>query len=325
MAAMPVRASSRREGHNYIHLLNAWFEGSLRRQLTLAGRDIFRALLHVTNAKYFPESIDVYEADLAEFADVHPRTVKRALADLMTNGLIHFGTIDDNRSRKNAVRIRVQYDVLEWKGTRPDAEFEEVESASGRVRPRKPQSSSGSKPTQVQYSRTTPDCPQRTTAVSEVGHRMQEGTLCPKCQTHPLETRFRTNAATRTKDRFLACSGYRSGNCTGFTWNLSSSSYKPSQRVLSQALAGARDVPGRPRLVRDVLGPQRVEEASETVNGRVCEDLTSWFSTSRYLPVDLMLESLSLVDSELAGRHRCEGSPKHVILRDVQVRLGTSE
>jgi len=325
MAALPVRASSRREGHNYIHLLNAWFEGSLRRQLTLAGRDIFRALLHVTNAKYFPESIDVYEADLAEFADVHPRTVKRALADLMTNGLIHFGTIDDSRSRKNAVRIRVQYDVLEWKGTRPDAEFEEVKSASGRVSTPKPQSSCGSKPTQVQHSRTTPDCPKRTTAVSEVGHRMQEGSLCPKCHKHPLETRFRTNAATRTKDRFLACSGYGSGDCTGFTWNLSSSAYKPSQRVLSQALAGARDVLGRPRLVRDALAARRVEEASETVNGRVCEDLSSWFSASRYLPVDLMLESLSSVDSELAEHHRCEGSPKHVILRDVQVRLGTSE
>ncbi|MAF10494.1 hypothetical protein CMK11_08580 [Candidatus Poribacteria bacterium] len=321
---MPVRASSRREGHNYIHLMNAWFEGSLRKQLTLAGRDIFRALLHVTNAKYFPESIDIYEADLAEFADVHPRTVKRALADLMTNGLIHFGTIEDNRSRKNAVRIRIQYDVLEWQGTRPDAEFEQVKSASGRVSHPKSQSSQASKPTQVQHSRTTPDCPQRTTAVSEVGCRMREGSQCPKCQKHPLEVRFRTNSANRMKDRFLACSGYRSGGCSGFTWNLSSSAYTPSKRVLSQALVGAHDVPGRPPLVRDVLAAQRVEEASETVDDRACEDLSSWFSASRYLPVDLMLESLSLVDSELAGRHRCEGSPKHAILRDVQARLATS-
>ncbi|MBT3500547.1 MAG: hypothetical protein HN463_16955 [Gemmatimonadales bacterium] len=325
MAAMPVRASSRREGHNYIHLLNAWFEGSLRKKLTLAGRDIFRALLHVTNAKYFPESIDVYEADLAEFTDVHPRTVKRALADLMANGLIHFGTIDDSSSRKNAVRIRIQYDVLEWKGTRPDAEFEEVKSASGRLSAPKPQSSCGSKPTQVQHSRTTPDCPKRTTVVSEVGHRIREGSPCPKCQKHPLETRFRTNAATRTKDRFLACSGYRSGDCAGFTWNLSSSAYKPSQRVLLQALVGAQDVPGRPRLVRDVLAAQRVEEASETVIDRVPEDLSSWFLTSRYLPVELMLESLSVVDSELASRHRLEGTPKHAIVQDVRTRLGTVE
>jgi hypothetical protein len=325
MAALPVRASSRREGHNYIHLLNAWFEGPVRRKLTLAGRDIFRALLHVTNAKYFPESIDVYEADLAEFANVDPRTVKRALADLMTNGLIHFGTIEDSKSRKNAVRIRIQYDVLEWHGTRPDAEFAEVKSASGRVRPPKPQSSCGSKPTQVQHSRTTPDCPERTTVVSEVGHRMRAGSGCPKCQKHPLETRFRTNAATRMKDRFLACSGYRSGDCTGFTWNLSSSAYKPSQRVLSQALAGAQDVPGRPRLVRDVLAAKRVEEASETVDDSSPRNLSSWLSRSRYLPVELMLESLSVLDSELAGRHRREGSAKPAILRDVRMRMGEAE
>ena len=322
MAAMPVRASSRREGHNYITLMNAWFEGPVRRRLSLAGRDIFRCLLHVTNAKFFPESIDVFEADLAEFADVHPRTVKRALADLMSNGLIHFGTIEDNRSRKNAVRIRINYDVLEWRGTRPDAEFEEVNSASGRVNPPKPQSSHGSTESQVQHSRTTPYCPERTTVVSEVGEEMREGSLCPKCHRHPLAIRFRTNSGTQMKDRFLACSGYSTGECSGFTWHLSSSSYNPSQRLLSQALSGARDVPGRPPLVRDVLAAKRVEEASETVESRGPVDLSGGLTSSRFLPESLMLDTLLEVAPDLADQHRRAGSPKHVILRAVKAELG---
>ena len=322
MAALLVRASSRREGHNYITLMNAWFEGPVRRRLTLAARDIFQCLLHVTNAKYFPESIEVYEADLAKFADVDTRTVKRSLADLMANGLIHFGTIDETRSRKNAVRIRINYDALEWRGSRPEAEFEEVKSASGRVNPPKPQSSCGSTESQVQHSRTTPDCPKRTTVVSEVGEEMREGSLCPKCHRHPLAIRFRTNSGTRTKDRFLACSGYSTGECSGFTWHLSSSSYNPSQRVLSQALSGARDVPGRPPLVRDVLAAKRVEEASETVESRGPVDLSGWLTSSRFLPENLMLDTLSEVAPDLADQHRRARSPKHVILRAVKAKLG---
>ena len=322
MAALPVRASSRREGHNYITLMNAWFEGLVRRRLTLAARDIFQCLLHVTNAKYFPESIDVYEVDLAKFAEVDTRTVKRSLADLMANGLIHFGTIDETRSRKNAVRIRINYDALEWRGSRPQAEFEEVKSASGRVNPPKPQSSRGSTESQVQHSRTTPDCPERTTVVSEVGEEMREGSLCPKCHRHPLSIRFRTNSGTRTKDRFLACSGYSTGECSGFTWHLSSSSYNPSQRLLSQALSGARDVPGRPPLVRDVLAAKRVEEASETVESRGPVDLSGWLASSRFLPESLMLDTLSELAPDLADQHRRAGSPKHVILRAVKAKLG---
>jgi hypothetical protein len=320
---LPVRASSRREGHNYITLMNAWFEGDLRRQLTLAGRDIFRSLMHVANSKFFPESMDVYEADLARFVDVDPRTVKRALADLMSVGLLHFGTIEDRRARKNAVRIRINYDVLEWRGSRPEAEFEEVKSASGRVRASVPQSSCGSTPPQVQHSRTTPDCPERTTMVTEVGEELRDGSVCPKCQRNALSIRFRTNVATRTKDRFLACSGHRSGDCPGFTWNLSSSAYQPSQRVLSQAQTGARHVPGRPPLVRDLLGSKRVEEASKTVGSHCPVDLSEWFTRARYLPVELLLESLSEVDSDLAERHRTLGSEKQAILRDARSRLGS--
>ncbi|MBT7099930.1 hypothetical protein HN937_21320 [Candidatus Poribacteria bacterium] len=321
---LPVRASSRREGHNYITLMNAWFEGDLRRQLTLAGRDIFRCLLHVANAKFFPESMDVYEADLAKFSDVDPRTVKRALADLMSVGLIHFGTIEDSRARKNAVRIRINYDVLEWRGSRPEAEFEEVKSASGRVGASKPQSSCGSTPSQVQHSRTTPDCAERTTVVTEVGQELREGSVCPKCQRSALSIRFRTNVATRTKDRFLACSGYQSGDCSGFTWNLSSSAYQPSQRVLSQEKTGARHVPSRPPLMRDLMASKRAEEASETVETRRPADLAEWCSMAHYLPEDLVLATLLEVDEELAEQHRRAGSAKRAILRDVKTRLGVT-
>jgi len=318
MAAMSVRASSRREGHNYITLMNAWYEGSLRKRLSLAARDIFRALLHVANGKFFPESIDVYEADLAEYTNVDPRTVKRALAELMSRGLLHFGTIEKTRSRKNAVRIRISYDALEW----PGAEFEEVKSASGRVSAPKRQSSCGSTPTQVQHSRTTPDCPERTTEVSEVGQEIREGSLCPKCHRHPLAIRFRTNSGTRTKDRFLACSGHSIGDCSGFTWHLSASSYTPSKRVLSQALSGAHHVPGRPPLVHDILAAKRLEEASETVVEGGPVDLSAWLVSARFLPESVMLDLLEEVEPALAGSYRREGTPKQMILRDVKARLG---
>ena len=157
--------------------------------------------------------------------------------------------------------------------------------------------------------------------VSEVGEEMREGSLCPKCHRPPLAIRFRTNSGTRTKDRFLACAGYSTGECSGFTWHLSSSSYNPSQRLLSQALSGARDVPGRPPLVRDVLAAKRVEEASETVESRGPVDLSGWLASSRFLPESLMLDTLSEVAPDLADQHRRAGSPKHVILRAVKAKL----
>jgi hypothetical protein len=46
-------------------------------------------------------------------------------------------------------------------------------------------------------------------------------------------------------------------------------------------------------------------------------NLSEWLSTSRYLPVGLMLDTLSEVDSALANRHRELGSGKQAILRDV--------
>ena len=153
-----------------------------------------------------------------------------------------------------------------------------------------------------------------------MGGELREGDLCPKCQTHVLRVRFKTDAAARTKQRFLACSGYESGDCRGFTWNLGSTAYQPSQRMLSQALVGAKHVPGRPPMVRELLSAQRVEETSETVEPRRPVDLSEWLSGSKFLPLDLMLESLTEVDPELADRHRRAGSAKAAILREVKAR-----
>ena len=158
-----------------------------------------------------------------------------------------------------------------------------------------------------------------------MGGELREGDLCPKCQTHALRVRFKTDAGARTKQRFLACSGYESGGCRGFTWNLGSTAYQPSKRVLSQALVGAKHVPGRPPLVRECLSVRRVEETSETVESRRPENLSEWFTRSRYLPQELLIESLSEVDPELADRHRALGSEKTAILRDARSRLTPSE
>jgi hypothetical protein len=74
-------------------------------------------------------------------------------------------------------------------------------------------------------------------------------------------------------------------------------------------------------MVRDLLATKRVEDASETVASRRPTGLAEWFSASRYLPEGIMLDTLAEVDSELADRHRREGSGKQAILRDVRARV----
>ena len=137
--------------------------------------------------------------------------------------------------------------------------------------------------------------------------------------------KFKTDAANRTKQRFLACSGYSGGGCRGFTWNLGSTAYEPSQRVLFQALVGARAVPGRPALVGETLAAaHRVEETAPAVTNRPA-DLLEWFSASRYLPESLMLDSLDNVAPDLAAHHREQGSEKTAILRDVKARIAADD
>ncbi len=50
-------------------------------------------------------------------------------------------------------------------------------------------------------------------------------------------------------------------------------------------------------------------------------NLAEWLSQSRYLPVELMSESVEELDVELASQHRGEGSAKQPILRPVRARI----
>jgi hypothetical protein len=77
-------------------------------------------------------------------------------------------------------------------------------------------------------------------------------------------------------------------------------------------------------MVRDLLAAKRVEDASETVDARRPVGLSEWFSASRYLPEEIMLNTLAEVDSELADRHRELGSGKQTILRDVRSCLAAN-
>jgi hypothetical protein len=74
-------------------------------------------------------------------------------------------------------------------------------------------------------------------------------------------------------------------------------------------------------MVCDRIATKRVEDASETVEACRPVDLLEWFSASRYLPEELMLDTLAEVAPDLAERHRRDGSSKSAILRDVKERL----
>jgi hypothetical protein len=74
-------------------------------------------------------------------------------------------------------------------------------------------------------------------------------------------------------------------------------------------------------MVRDLLAVKRIEDAAETVEAPRPKSLSEWFSVSRYLPAEIMLETLSELDSELAVRHRQLGSEKQAILREVRSHL----
>jgi hypothetical protein len=321
MAAMPARAASDRPARNWFHLSKGWKRHPRWKALTASHRVVFYTLLDIANELWFPESVQLYEAELADESGTSTRTVKRALAELSDAGVLHFGTVAEDSDRRTAVRIRIDYDALTRLGSRRRAESTVGKSAECRLDIEESQSECGSPPPPIQLQNKLQNCPGGQLRVPEMGGELREGDLCPKCQTHTLRIRFKTDAGSRTKQRFLACSGFESGECRGFTWNLDSSAYEPSQRVLSQALVGTRHVPGRPPMVTALIASQRVEEASETVESRRSVDLSEWFTKARYLPAELLLESLSEVDSELADRHRQLDSGKQDILREVKARL----
>jgi hypothetical protein len=293
--------------------------------ITPAHRIVFYTLLDIANELWFPDSVQLYESELADESGTSTRTVKRALAELNDVGVLHVGAVAEDSDRRTAVRVRIDYDALTRLGSRRHAESTSGKSAECRHDVEKPQSECGSPPGPIQLQNKLQNCPGGQLRVPDSGGELREGDQCPKCQTHALRMRFKTDAASRTKQRFLACSGFESGGCRGFTWNIGSSAYQPSQRVLSHALVGARDVPGRPPMVRDLLAVKRVEDASETVDMSRPADLGEWLSKSRYLPVELMLSTLAEVDSELAARHRQAGSEKQEILRDARASLVDSK
>jgi hypothetical protein len=321
MAAMPAHVSPDRPTRNWFYLSKGWKRHPRWKAITASHRVVFYTLLDIANELWFPDSVQIYEAELADESGTSTRTVKRALAELSDVGVLHFGTVAEDSGRKAAVRIRIDYDGLARLGSRRRAESTATKSAECRLDVEESQSDCGSKPSPIQLQKKLQNCPGGQLHVPEAGGELREGDQCPKCRTHALRIRFKTDVASRTKQRFLACSGFESGGCRGFTWNLGSSAYKPSQRVLSQALAGARAVPGRPPMVRDLIATKRVENASETVEASRPVGLLEWFSASRYLPEQMVLDALAEVDSELADRHRRLGSGKQAILRDVRSRL----
>ena len=321
MAAMPTRVSSDRPARNWFHLSKGWKRHPRWKAITPAHRIVFYTILDIANELWFPDSVQLYEAELADESGTSTRTVKRALAELNDVGVLHVGAVAEDSDRRTAVRVRIEYDALTRLGSRRRAESTSGKSAECRHDVEEPQSECGSPPGPIQLQNKLQNCPSGQLRVPDSGGELREGDGCPKCQTHPLRIRFKTDAASRTKQRFLACSGFDSGGCRGFTWNLGTSAYQPSPRVLSQALVGARDVPGRPPMVRDLLAAKRVKDASETVGARRPVDLSGWLSASRYLPEEIMLSTLAEVDSELAARHRQLGSGKQTILREVRSRL----
>jgi hypothetical protein len=321
MAAMPAHVSSDRPARNWFHLSKGWKRHPRWKAITPAHRIVFYTLLDIANELWFPDSVQLYEAELADESGTSTRTVKRALAELSDVGVLHVGTVEEDADRRTAVRVRIDYDALTRLGSRRRADSTSGKSAECRHDVEEPQSKCGSPTSPIQLQNKLQNCPDGQLRVPEMGGELREGDQCPKCQRHPLRIRFKTDASSRTKQRFLACSGFESGGCRGFTWNLGMSAYQPSQRVLSQTLVGAHHVPGRPPLVRDLLAAKRVEDACEMVEARRPMDLSEWFSASRYLPTEIMLDTLAEVDLELADRHRQLGSGKQAILREVRSRL----
>ena len=329
MAAQTATRHDQRDAprRTYWDLLDGWYANEVREELTPNTQIVFGALLHMANRRFFPATMDVDKKALADLARVSRESVRRALNRLADADLVHLAVVPG----RGRVRVGICYEALDGKvvvraqpvhtgGVRAQiVQKEDVPDLSGHQSSRV---STAIRPNpQVTGSRESTDCRDRQRRVPEVGSELRDGDQCPKCQTHALRIRFKTDAGSRTKQRFLACSGYETGGCRGFTWNLGSSAYEPSQRVLSQALVGARHVPGRPALVRDVISAtQRVEGPVPTTDDAPTT-LSEWLSRSGYLPVELMLSSLSDVALELAEHHRDEGSDKNAILRAVKARI----
>ena len=328
MAAQHAKTVDTRDDtprRNWFHLTKGWKRHGAWRTLTPSYRIIFYTILDIANEMWFPDTITLYEAEIADESATSTRSVKRALEELRDAGVLHLGTVEEDKDRRTAVRIRIDYEALSRLGSRQSARSRGPKSAVCRHHNAETQRPPTSAPTQVQLQNQPPDCPGGQLRVPEVGGGLREGDLCPKCYTHRLMVRFKTDTASRTKQRFLACSGHSVGGCRGFTWNLSSTAYTPSQRVRKQALAGAPDVPGRPPLVgARFSAAQRVQDdtpAAEDVS--LPTDMMDLWERFRYVPVDHLLDKLAHVDADLAEHHRAQRSEKTEILRDVRSRIAS--
>jgi len=328
MATQHATANNERQDtprRNWFHLVRGWKRHEAWRTLTPSYRIIFLTILDVANELWFPDSLTIYEAELAEESATSTRSVKRALEELRDAGVLHFGTVEEDKDRRTAVRIRIDYDALSSLGSQQSARSRAAKSAVGRHDVEGTQRPPTSSPTQVQLQNQHPDCPGGQLRVSEVGGRLRDGDLCPKCRTHRLTTRFKTDAGSRTQQRFLACSGHSGGGCRGFTWNLGSTGYKPSQRILAQALTGARDVPGRPALVgaRFATAQRAQDDTPAADDANLPTDIADLWERFRYVPVDQLLVKLAHVDADLAAHHRVQGSEKVAIVQDVRRRMAS--
>jgi hypothetical protein len=326
MAAQQAKTVDTREDtprRNWFHLTKGWKRHEAWRTLTPSYRIIFYTILDIANELWFPDTITLYEAEIADESVTSTRSVKRALEELRDAGVLHFGTVEEDKDRRTAVRIRIDYEALSRLGSRQCAKSAPAKSAVCRHDDAGTQRPPTSSPTQVQLQNQHKDCPGGQLRVSEVGGGLREGDLCPKCKTHRLATRFKTDTASRTKQRFLACSGHSTGGCRGFTWNLGSTAYTPSQRILAQALVGAQDVPGRPPLVgaRRAVARSAQDDALAGEDRSLPTDMADLFARFRYVPVDQLLGQLAHVDADLAAYHRTQGSEKSDVLRDVKARM----
>ena len=87
MAAMPALVSSDRPAHNWFHLSKGWKRHPQWKALTASHRVVFYTLLDIVNELWFPDSVQLYEAELADESGTSTRTVwkPRAAANLRTS------------------------------------------------------------------------------------------------------------------------------------------------------------------------------------------------------------------------------------------------
>ena len=159
MAAMPAHVSPDRPTRNWFHLSKGWKRHPRWKAITASHRIVFYTLLDIANELWFPDSIQLYEAELADEAGISTRTVKRALAELSDVGVLHVGTIEEAADRRTAVRIRIDYDALTRLGSRRRADSASGKSAECRLDTEEPQSECGSKPPSIQLQNKLQNCP----------------------------------------------------------------------------------------------------------------------------------------------------------------------